>query len=197
MDFFRSDIFTWIVLPLLIFTARILDVSIGTLRIIYVSRGYKYLAPFLGFFEVLIWLLAITQIIQNLTNFAYYIAYAGGFAMGNFVGIFLEEKLAMGTLAVRIFTIRGARDLVERLKHAGYGVTIINAEGTTGDVKIVFTIIKRKDLQNVIKLIKEYNPKAFYSIEEVRSAIEGVFPAVKTRNRRSFYHLRKLKRKEK
>lgn len=197
MDFFGSDIFVWIILPLLIFTARILDVSIGTIRIIYVSRGYKYLAPLLGFFEVLIWLLAITQIIQNLTNFAYYVAYAGGFAMGNFVGIILEGKLAMGTLAVRIFTIKGAGDLVERLKRAGYGVTIINAEGATGDVKIVFTVIKRKDLQNVVELINEYNPKAFFSIEEVRSASEGIFPSVKTQGRRGFHGLLRLKRKEK
>jgi uncharacterized protein YebE (UPF0316 family) len=182
-----------VILPLLIFTARVLDVSIGTVRIIFVARGYQYLAALLGFFEVLIWLAAISQIIQNLTNVGYYVAYAGGFAMGNFVGIIIEGKLAMGTLAVRIFTVKGAVELMARLKAAGYGVTVIDAEGATGEVKIVYTMIKRKELHHVVTLIKEFNPKAFFSIEEVRSASEGIFPGV--RNQKTMWRLFKPKQK--
>ena len=96
MAFFGSEIFTFIILPILIFIARVCDVSIGTMRIIFISRGAKILAPLLGFFEILIWLVAIGKVMQNLDNIACYVAYAGGFATGNFVGIRIEEKLAMG-----------------------------------------------------------------------------------------------------
>ncbi|GAE87820.1 hypothetical protein JCM21531_1220 [Acetivibrio straminisolvens JCM 21531] len=82
---------------MLIFFSRIIDVTIGTIRIIFVSRGKKYLAPVLGFFEVLVWIVAISQVMQNLNNFACYFAYAAGFATGTFVGIIIEEKLAIGT----------------------------------------------------------------------------------------------------
>jgi uncharacterized protein YebE (UPF0316 family) len=92
--FVNSGVYTWIVLPVLIFVARITDVSLGTVRVIFVSRGLKYLAPLVGFFEVLIWLLAIGQIMKNLSNPVCYIAYAAGFGMGNYVGIRIAEKLA-------------------------------------------------------------------------------------------------------
>ena len=88
--------FTWVVIPVLIFLARILDVSIGTLRLIYVSRGYKTLAPVLGFFEVLIWLAAIRQIMQHVDNPACFLAYALGFASGNYIGMWISEKLSIG-----------------------------------------------------------------------------------------------------
>jgi len=93
-----SEIYALIGLPLLIFFARVCDVSLGTIRIIFISKGIKYLAPIVGFFEILIWLLAISQIMQNLTNPYYYIFYAGGFATGNLVGIILDEKLSIGTV---------------------------------------------------------------------------------------------------
>lgn len=179
-DFLNSEIFAWIILPILIFTARILDVTLGTIRIIFISRGEKYLAPLFGFFEIIIWLFALGQIMQNLTNIAYYVAYAGGFAMGNFAGIYIENKMAMGTLVVRIITKKDASELINSLKSIGYGVTSVDAEGATGQVKIVFTIIKRKEVNNVVGIIKRFNPKAFFSIEEVRSASEGIFPSTRS-----------------
>src|SRR5665648_86798 len=108
----NSDTFSLFILPALIFIARIMDVSLGTIRIIFVIRGQKLLATLLGFFEIMIWLLAIGQIFQNLTDITYYIAYAGGFAAGNYVGIYLESKLALGTLAVRIITVKDALSLI-------------------------------------------------------------------------------------
>jgi len=101
-DFFSSELFTWVILPVLIFLARIMDVSIGTMRLIFVSKGMKYLAPVLGFFEVTIWLLAIGQIMQHLDNVMCYIAYGSGFAMGNYLGIVLEEKMSIGTVLIRV-----------------------------------------------------------------------------------------------
>ena len=98
MLLFNSNFYAWLLLPFLIFMARIADVSIGTVRLIFVSRGFKYLAPIVGFFEVHIWLLAIGQIMKNLSNPICYLGYAGGFAMGNYVGMHIAEKLSLGVV---------------------------------------------------------------------------------------------------
>ncbi len=173
----NSGLWTYAILPLLIFIARILDVTIGTIRIVFVSRGKKRLAPLFGFFEVLIWLLAIGQIMKNLTNVICYLAYAGGFAAGNFIGLYLEEKLAMGMLVLRLITNRDASALIEVLRERGYGVTDVDAQGISGKVNIVFMIIKRSELRKVVAAIQEHHPQAFYSLEDVRHVSRGVFPA--------------------
>lgn len=177
----NSEIFAWVILPILIFIARVIDVTFGTIRIIFISKGEKFLAPLFGFFEIIVWLFAIGQIMQNLTNVTYYFAYAGGFATGNFVGMYIEERMAMGTLIIRIITNKDASDLMEALKLKNYGITIVDAQGATGDVKIIFTVIKRKNVEDVVGMIKQFNPKAFFSIEEVRVAREGVFPTSKNK----------------
>jgi uncharacterized protein YebE (UPF0316 family) len=167
-------------LPLLIFIARVADVSLGTVRVIFVSRGLKYLAPIVGFFEIIIWLLAIGQIMQNLTNPICYIAYAGGFAAGNYIGIWIAEKLSLGIALIRVITSKDASELVQYLKTAEYGVTSVDAKGSAGKVQVVFTIVPRSEVASVVNLIKQFNPKAFYTIEEVGFVEEGIFPARKT-----------------
>ena len=174
------DIYTWFVLPFLIFAARVADVSMGTVRVIFVSRGLKYLAPIVGFFEILIWLLAIGQIMRNLSNPVCYIAYAGGFAMGNYVGIRIAEKLSLGVVLIRVVTKKDAISLVECLKSENYGVTSVDGHGTSGEVKVVFTIVKRRDVLDVVSLIKKFNPHAFYSMEEVVFVEKGIFPLRKS-----------------
>ncbi|UCF00504.1 MAG: DUF2179 domain-containing protein [Planctomycetota bacterium] len=183
MFFFSSETFTFVILPILIFVARICDVTIGTIRIIFVSRGQKYLAPLVGFFEILIWLVAIGKVMQNLNNVFCYVAYAGGFAAGNFIGIYIEEKIAMGTLVIQIITRKDASELIKNLKLKGYGTTSIPAEGSTGRVHIIYTVIKRSSLTEVVEIIKRFNPKAFYSIEDVKFVKEGIFPL-----RKPYYH---------
>jgi len=176
----NSWAYTWIVIPFLIFVARIFDVSLGTVRVIFVSRGFKYLAPVVGFFEILIWLLAIGQIMKNLSNPACYIAYAGGFAMGNFVGIHIAEKLSLGLVMIRVVTKKDAASLVDFLKAENYGVTSVDGHGTSGQVKVVFTIVPRREARGVVELIKKFNPHAFYSIEEVGLVERGIFPVRKS-----------------
>ena len=105
-EFLSSGLFSWVVLPLIIVFARVIDVTLGTLRIIFVSRGDRTIAPILGFFETLIWVVVISQIMQNLNNPMTYIAYALGFALGNYIGISVEDKLAIGHLVVRIFVTK-------------------------------------------------------------------------------------------
>lgn len=179
-SFFDSNLFNYLVLPLLIFLARVGDVTIGTIRIILVSKGKKYIAPILGFFEVLIWILAISRIMQNLDNYINYIAYAGGFAAGNYVGMILEEKIAMGVLIVRIITPKPADILVEKLISMGCGITNVDARGSKENVQVIYTVIHRNDLQDIVDVIKHYNPHAFYSVEDVRYVNEGVFPVRKS-----------------
>lgn len=165
-------IVNWIIIPLLIFCARLMDVSIGTMRVIFTSRGNKHLAPLLGFVEVLIWLVAIGQVMQNLNNVASYLAWAGGFAAGNFLGLTIEERLAMGQVVIRTITAQPADALVERLRDEGYRLTVVDAQGARGPVNLLFLIVARKKKDDVIKLITEFNPKAFYSIEDVRHVSE-------------------------
>jgi uncharacterized protein YebE (UPF0316 family) len=176
----NSAFFTWILLPVLIFIARVADVSLGTIRVIFVARGLKYFAPIVGFFEIIIWLLAIGQIMQNLTNPICYIAYAGGFATGNYIGIWIAEKLSLGVVLIRVITSKDASELLEYLKTAEYGVTSVDAQGSAGKVQVVFTIVKRREVPGVVNLIKQFNPKAFYTIEEVGFVEEGIFPVRKT-----------------
>ncbi|PKP01517.1 MAG: hypothetical protein CVU14_05035 [Bacteroidetes bacterium HGW-Bacteroidetes-9] len=171
----ESDIFTWVVLPLLIFLARISDQTIGTLRLIFISKGQKMLAPLLGFFEVIIWLIAVGQIMKHLDNILCYVAYGGGFAMGNYIGMVVEEKLSLGNLLVRIIPKKDTSDLIAYLRENNFGVTSVPAEGSKGKVDIVFTIIKRKELEDVVAIINRFNPNAFYTIEDVKAINEGIF----------------------
>lgn len=164
-------------LPLLIFFARILDVTLGTLRIIFISRGKKFIAPILGFIETFVWIVAVSQIVRNISGDMWaYAAYAAGFASGTIVGMQIEDRLALGTLILRTILPEKPTQLVERLSQAGYGVTLVNGEGVHGPVTLVYTIIKRKKLAEVVDTIHHFYPHAFLSIEELRSAQEGIFP---------------------
>ncbi len=168
-EFTQSDTFAFVVLPVLIFLARISDVTLGTLRIIFVSRGNKTVAPILGFFEVLIWVIAISNIIQHLDNVYTYLAWAAGFATGNFIGMRIEERLAIGVNMVRIITKKEATELIGELHRNGYGATVIDARGKDGEVHVIYTLVQRKEIQKLLDLIKTYNPNAFYFVEDIKS----------------------------
>lgn len=169
-EFLQSDFFRYIGIPILICLARIIDVTLGTVRIILVSKGKKIIVPILGFFEILIWLIAITQVMAHLDGWQNYIAYALGFALGNLFGILLEEKLALGHVVVRIIPKIKAVNLAKMLRNSGYSVSMINANGNDGDINILFVVIKRCEIDNILPLIKENNPWAFYTIEDLRYA---------------------------
>lgn len=181
-DWIHIEVYNYVILPLLIAIARIMDVSVGTIRLIFVSRGYKYLAPALGFVEVIIWLLAIGQIMQQLDNFMSYIGYGAGFAMGNYIGIILVEKMSIGTVVVRIIPKKDVTNLINHLREANYGVTMVGAEGKNGPVQMLFSIVKKKNLAEMLTIINQHNPNAFYTIEEVQTVNEGYFKVNKNRN---------------
>ncbi len=176
MNIGESPFFVWIGLPLLVFFARVIDVTLGTLRIIFISRGKKYIAPLLGFVEVFIWIAVVAQIVRGVNDLVTYFAYAAGFAAGNFVGMYIEDRLAIGTQVIRIIVPERAEDLTTNLSAAGYGITRVDAMGANGPVKLIYTVVKRKDISIVLSLIHQTHPHAFLSIEDVRSTQEGVFP---------------------
>lgn len=176
IDSFSPEARVWFVTPLLIFCARLIDVSIGTMRIVFLSRGYRLLAPMLGFVEVLVWLLAIRQVFTHLENPAAFIAYAAGFAAGNYLGLWMESKLAVGLVAVRIITAEDSRDMIAKLNNQDFGVTTMAARGVSGDVQLTFTIVPRRKLHVVVEIVRTLHPRAFISTSDVRSVMEGVFP---------------------
>ncbi len=178
MDFtvwIDPKILPW-VLPFIIFFARITDVTIGTLRIVFITRGKRLIATLLGFSEVFVWLLIVSQVISNMDNVFNFLAYAGGYACGNYVGVYVENKLAIGNLLVRIITRKPAKQLINYFMLNKMHFTNIPAEGNTGAVNVLFTVIKRRNLNEILKQIKTYNPHAVYTIEDVRDVSERAFP---------------------
>lgn len=171
-----SPTLEFILVPSLIFLSRILDVTLGTLRIIFVSKGMRFLAPLIGFFEVLIWLVVIGQVMQNLDHYINYLAYAGGFAAGNLVGILLEQRLAMGISLLRVITRTRAGQLISHLRDLGFTVTNVPAQTNDGEVEVIFLPIPRKQNAYVIDIVKRFNPKALYTLEEVKSISYGALP---------------------
>lgn len=171
-DFFIT--YPWL-LPIVIFFGRICDVTLGTLRIIFVSKGEKYKAPIVGFFEVFIWVVIISQIFSHANSLISYIAYAGGYAAGNYVGILVENKIAFGYQLFRIYTKGNGSELIKQLNTNGFGSTHIKGEGAISEVAIIETVVNRKAVARVTAILDEFDPNAFYIIEDIRSKQKGIF----------------------
>ena len=177
MSFFiNPEIYTWVILPILIFLARICDVSMETIRVIYIARGIKYLAPIIAFFEIVIWLLAIEVVMNDLSNIANFLAFAFGFAMGTYIGLVIEEKLSIGMVILRIVTTEDStEEIVSFMQSENYGITTVDATGSRGNVKMILSLVNRVDVPRITAHLQSTNPHAFYSIEDVRYVNEGVF----------------------
>jgi uncharacterized protein YebE (UPF0316 family) len=167
------DVFSYVFLPLLIFIARIGDVSINTIRIIYVLGGRRLTATLLGFFESFIWLMAIRQIFEHMDNWICYVAYPAGFASGIFVGMIIEERIAYGKVIVRIITRKDVAQLIAFLNEHQHRYTHVNAEGPDGHENLVFTVLEREMLEHLLGKLKEILPTAFYTVEKVNRAAES------------------------
>lgn len=169
------DWYNWVLLPILIFVSRLGDVSLGTLRHLFLSKGLKKIVPLIGFVEVMIWLIAIRQVFNNLNNIACFMAWAGGFSFGTYVGMLIEEKIAYGMQVIRIISNADTTNLKSEFKKIRQGYTIVDGEGSQGSVKLIYVIVKRKTKSDVIKLIQEFLPDSFYSIEDVKNSSLGIF----------------------
>ena len=178
------ELFAWVILPLLIFLARVCDVTMETIRIVFISKGIRVLAAVIAFFEIVIWLLAVEVVMKDLTNIANFLAFALGFAMGTYVGLVVEEKLSLGMVILRIVTADESRDaIVSSLQSDNHGVTCMEAQGSRGSVTMILSLVNRSEISRIMDCIDRINPKAFFSIEDVRYVNEGVF---RQRDRHSF-----------
>ncbi|MDR2679512.1 MAG: DUF2179 domain-containing protein [Tannerella sp.] len=165
---------SWL-LPVIIFFGRICDVTLGTLRIIFVSKGERYKAPVVGFFEVFIWVVIISQIFSHANSLLHYVSYAAGYATGNYVGILVENRIALGYILFRVYAKNYGHDLTKELHRNGFGSTFIRGEGSVSQVDIVETVVSRKSYRQVVGIIEKFDSKAFYLVEDIRSKQKGIF----------------------
>ncbi|MGE0821843.1 MAG: DUF2179 domain-containing protein [Candidatus Binatia bacterium] len=158
---------TVLVTCFLIIIARVADVTLGTLRTVYVIQGRRGVSWALGFFEILIWILAVSQVIQNLSYPAYAVSYAFGFATGNYAGMTLEKWLATGRQVVQVFTREGHK-IAGQLRSEGFPVTAFQGEGRDGPIEMLFIEIPRWKTRDITLFVREIDPKCYYIIEDVR-----------------------------
>ncbi|MCC5910522.1 MAG: DUF2179 domain-containing protein [Clostridiaceae bacterium] len=163
-----------------IFTAKVADMTLATIRMIMVVRGKRLEAAAIGFIEVTIYILALGKVISELDNPVNIIVYALGFATGNYFGIFVEEKMALGTIIVQVTIPSDDTKLVERLREEGFGVTVFEGYGRDGMHHMLNVTILRKNLNKIYTILDQYNKKTFVTITDARSIRGGYF----TRNKR-------------
>lgn len=168
------ETYPWL-LPIIIFFGRICDVTLGTLRIIFVSKGERYKAPIVGFFEVFIWVVIISQIFANANSLLAYVSYAAGYAAGNYVGILVENKIAFGYQLIRAYTKKDATLLVKELNSKDIGATFIDGKGALSQVSIVEVVIDRKSMNKALNTILEFDDSIFYLVEDIRYKKKGIF----------------------
>lgn len=172
---------SWMMLSeiLLIFSLRLTDVSIGTVRLIMVGRGRRKLAALLGFVEVTIWVVAISQVIGNLNNILTILGYSGGFAAGTLLGMWIESKLALGQVGINIISMRKGREIVRKLRQADYGVTVLKGKGRSGTVNLITTIVPRKENENILRLVSEIDHNSFIVVDEMQDVKRGYMHVAK------------------
>jgi uncharacterized protein YebE (UPF0316 family) len=172
---------------LLIFAARIADVSIGTVRVIVTVQGRSVIAFFLGICELLIWITVVSTVINKIgAHPVLALFYAFGYATGNVVGISLERKLALGFIILRVFTRTAGRSLADRIRGKGQAVTVFRGEGMRGPVDELYIACRRRGLKRILDIVKTEDPDAFYITEMARDVSKaGRLPYFLFNGRRS------------
>jgi uncharacterized protein YebE (UPF0316 family) len=166
---------------LAIFFARLTDVSMGTVRQILIIRGRRGVASISAFFEILIWVIAISQVITQLDKIYYMIAFALGFASGNYLGSVIEEKIALGYMFAYIVPKKRSNDLAHKLREAGFGATIIQGIGLKGPEPVYNVLFRRRDTHRLLDIIKKHDKGAFYTLMDVRAERGGYVRAAAKR----------------
>jgi uncharacterized protein YebE (UPF0316 family) len=163
----------WLLVPV-IFFARVADVSLGTCRAIIVVRGHRVMAACIGFFESLIWIVAVSAVISRLDAWYLALAYAAGFATGNYVGIWLEARLAIGSELVRAIVFDATHRLTDTLRERGYqAVQLTGSAGAGRPVEVILVVERRRRIPELLSAIRREAPGAIYTISDVKSVYEG------------------------
>ena len=159
-----------LVTSIVIFFARILDVSLGTLRTMTVVRGRRRVAFVLGFFEVVVWIFAVARVIDNLQNPVVAIAYSLGFATGSVVGMTLERHLSMGQRVIRVLSERG-QEIAARVRAAGFKVAqVVGQSGGQAAISLLYIEVQHRKTNEILGIIHELDPHCFYVVEDVRAS---------------------------
>jgi uncharacterized protein YebE (UPF0316 family) len=166
-----------ILIALVIFALRVCDMSADTIRVLFVVRGKKALAWGLGFFQSLVFIIAISSVLTDARNLLNILAYATGFATGNVVGMYIEERLAVGHIAVSIISSTRGSAIAEALRAEGFAVTEISARGKDGTVNLIHCSVLRKQIDQVDTIVLETDPEAFVTAEDVRPVRRGFWRA--------------------
>jgi uncharacterized protein YebE (UPF0316 family) len=172
-------IWTMLASALLIFCLRLVDVSLGTVRLLMIGRGQRKIAPLLGFVEVTIWVIAISQVITNLDNIINILAYSGGFAAGTLVGMWIEDKLPLGHVGISIVSTTQGQEITRKLRQADYGVTELIGSGQSGVVNLITTIVTRKDVKDVFQLVNQTDPRSFIAVDDMKVVKRGYMHSAK------------------
>src|SRR5574340_660767 len=173
------DWLTWttVLISLSIFFLRVIDMSLDTIRVLFVVRGRKALAWILGFFQSAVFIIAISKVLTNDQNIITIIGYAAGFATGNVVGMWIEERLAIGHIHLTIVSPARGSAISDMLREHGYAVTEISARGLNGMVTLLHVDVMRRQLDSVEKLVRETDHDAFITAEDVRPVRRGFWRA--------------------
>ncbi len=181
-----------LIIPLLIFVARVADVSLGTLRMILIINGMRWVPAGLGFIEVIIWVVAIGNAVANLTDPLVLIGYAGGFAAGTFLGAVIEERVGIGFRIVTIVNPHEELRVADHIREAGYAATELSGRGRGGPVEVVIAVVRRRSMAGLSTLLTEVAPRAFMTVERADRAIEGFLgPGARKTGPRWFRGIRK------
>jgi uncharacterized protein YebE (UPF0316 family) len=174
-----ASIPVWL-LCILIFVLRVCDVTLGTVRTVSIVKGYLTLAVVLGFFEVMIWILAVSQVISRINESIFLaFAFAGGFAAGNAVGILVERRLAMGTSVVRILSGTHGAEIAEAIRSDGQDVTVFKGEGGEGPVTLVYAVAPRRQARRMLENARSIDPALLYVSEPAHESFRGVGPRLR------------------
>ena len=160
-----------------IFALRVVDMSLDTIRVLFVMRGKKIIVWVLGFLQSLVFVIAITTVLSHLDNMLNVFGYAAGFATGNVAGMIIEGRLAVGHIHLTVISPARGSKVVETIRGAGYGVTEVAARGKDGTVTILYCNILRKDMDNVETIIMEADPQAFVTADDIRPVQRGFWRA--------------------
>jgi uncharacterized protein YebE (UPF0316 family) len=158
---------------LLIFCLRIIDVSCDTMRVIFAIRGKRVIAASLGFIQALVWIFAVANAVKHLNSVLHVLGYAGGYAMGTYIGVSLERMIAYGVATVRIVTKRAGLGIAAALREQGYGVTESHGVGRDGAVDVLNSVVQRRHLNDVLAVITALDEEAFVTVEEPRVLLGG------------------------
>lgn len=159
--------------PIVIFALRVIDVSLGTVRVLLAMRNAGVIVPLIAFVEILVWVVAVGNAIKHLDSPWHVLGYATGFAAGNVVGLWIEGKLAFGLASLRIVTKSGGFELADKLRERGFGVTELEGEGREGKVQLLYTVVKRRHVPDLIAEVDRLSPDAFVTVQEPREIKRG------------------------